>query len=99
MNTRAMPGSEGRERSRLLKASRPPAEAPMATIGKVELELLSEDVDRWVRFLMLVFFLDALGMKALRSSRISESGYILAHKAGNRRHAPVTRKKVGCEVA
>src|SRR5690349_5815199 len=33
MKTSATPGSEGKARSRLLKASRPPAEAPTAAIG------------------------------------------------------------------
>src|SRR5436305_11933293 len=33
MKIRAMPGSAGRARSKLLKASNPPADAPIATIG------------------------------------------------------------------
>src|SRR5437764_14112446 len=33
MKTKAKPGSEGKARSRLLKASRPPADAPMAAMG------------------------------------------------------------------
>src|SRR5579859_611860 len=35
IKTSAMPGSEGSARKRLLNDSRPPAEAPIATMGKV----------------------------------------------------------------
>jgi len=41
MKTRARPESEGNARSRLLKASSPPAEAPMAAIGNVARETIS----------------------------------------------------------
>ena len=56
MKMNAMPGCGGRERNKLLKASSPPAEAPMATIGKLVRVVVTEDDVTPRRCWRLAFF-------------------------------------------
>src|SRR5262245_23480296 len=63
MKIKARPGSGGRARNKLLKASSPPAEAPMATIGKLaRLTLLEASWTPRLSLRFAFFFFAARGM-------------------------------------
>jgi hypothetical protein len=66
MKIRATPGWGGRARSRLLKASSPPAEAPIATIGKFSDASGAGRVARFFSLFLGDFFLGAFHKRTPR---------------------------------
>src|SRR5262249_19618620 len=84
MKTRATPGSGGRARSKLLNASRPPADAPMATTGNVAGAVSDITALKLRSFLLRPFLFGALGMNLLNyESPLGEIGSILAREIGS----------------
>src|SRR5438270_1514569 len=99
MNTRATPGSEGKARSRLLKASRPPADAPMAAMGNASRGRAfcssAVFVTGAVTFARAADFFFEVGMGATRTRQIlGTAAYwrlILVHEHMGSKNAPPAR--------
>src|SRR5947209_13796201 len=105
MNTRATPGSEGKARSRLLKASRPPADAPMAAMGNASRGRAfcssAVFVTGTVTFARAADFFFEVGMGATRTRQIPGTvAYwllILVHEHMGSKNAPPAR--VGADAS
>src|SRR5213082_1696375 len=107
MNTRATPGSEGKARSRLLKASRPPADAPMAAIGNASRGRAfcssATFVAGAVTFARAADFFFEVGIGATRTRQIpwtvAHWRLILLHEHMGSKNAPPPRScRGGCPV-
>src|SRR5436305_15264423 len=106
MNTRATPGSEGKARSRLLKASRPPADAPMAAMGNASRGRAfcssAVFVTGAVTFARAADFFFEVGMGATRTRQIPGTvaywRLILVHEHMGSKNAPPRSCRGGCPV-